>query len=35
MAIGVFICLIGVVLMAIGGENIDDVGEWDLSLIHI
>ena len=45
MAIGVFICLIGVVLMAIGGENMDNSGEWDvvekgewngdLSLIHI
>ena len=30
MAIGVFICLAGVVLMALGGENIDDVGEWDV-----
>jgi len=30
MAIGVFICLAGVVLMALGGENIDDAGEWDV-----
>ena len=30
MGIGVFICLAGVVLMALGGENIDDVGEWDV-----
>ena len=30
MAIGVFICLAGAVLMALGGENIDDVGEWDV-----
>ena len=30
MGIGVFICLAGAVLMAIGGENMDDSGEWDV-----
>ena len=30
MGIGVFVCLAGVVLMAIGGENIEDSGEWDV-----
>ncbi len=29
MAIGVFVLVGGVVLMVIGGENIEDSGEWD------
>ena len=29
MAIGVFVLIGGVVLMVIGGENIEDSGEWD------
>ena len=30
MAIGIVICLIGGFLMAIGGNNIDDSGDWDV-----
>ena len=29
MGVGVFVILGGVILMVIGGENIDDSGEWD------
>tara|TARA_B100001540_G_scaffold177616_1_gene156741 strand:- start:1728 stop:2453 length:726 start_codon:yes stop_codon:yes gene_type:complete len=30
MAIGIAICLIGGIMMAVGGSNIDDSGEWDV-----
>ena len=30
MAIGIVICLIGGILMAVGGNNIDDSGDWDV-----
>ena len=30
MAIGIVICLIGGILMAVGGSNIDDSGDWDV-----